>query len=59
MSNGEKVVGNILITKTKEDYLNELEEFLYRERFFVIHQLGIVIQTKYITHFKVEEEEVE
>lgn len=55
LNNGENFSGNITVTQKKEDYMNELEDLLFRERFMTFSQLGVVVQTKYITHFLIEE----
>ncbi|MEK5017452.1 MULTISPECIES: hypothetical protein [Bacillus] len=57
LNNGEKFTGNITVTKKKADYMNELEDLLFRERVLTFTQLGVVVQTKYITHFLIEEVE--
>ena len=55
LNNGENFSGNITVTQKKEDYMEELEDLLFRERFLTFSQLGVVVQTKYITHFLIEE----
>lgn len=55
LNNGENFSGNITVTQKKEDYMNDLEDLLFRERFMTFSQLGVVVQTKYITHFLIEE----
>lgn len=55
LSNGEKFTGSITVTKKKKDYMYQLEDQLFRDRFLAFTQLGVVVQTKYITHFLIEE----
>ncbi|MDK7449243.1 MULTISPECIES: hypothetical protein [Bacillus] len=55
LSNGENVQGSITVTQKKEDYLQVLEDWVYKEKFIKLTQLGFIIQSKYITHISVEE----
>lgn len=55
LSNVEKFTGHITVTETKEEYLEIVEDMLFKERYLAFTQLGVVVQTKYITHFLIEE----
>ncbi|MED2841480.1 hypothetical protein SAMN04487920_15117 [Bacillus mycoides] len=54
-SNGKEFDGRITNKYNKEEYLEGLEELFLKEKTLLINKLGMLIQTKYITHVKVIE----
>ncbi|MDP7981417.1 hypothetical protein [Bacillus multifaciens] len=57
LSNGEKIVGHLTISQTKEEYLKTLEDALMREEFLVFKNMGYIIQSKYLTHLRIEDDD--
>lgn len=55
LSNGESPSGFITVTDEKEDYVTDLADWLYKDSFLTFKRLGLILQTKFITHIKVEE----
>ncbi|BCC03735.1 hypothetical protein BCJMU51_p413 (plasmid) [Bacillus cereus] len=54
-SNGKEFDGKVTSKYNKEDYLEGLEDLFLKEKTLLIDHLGMLIQTKYITHVKVIE----
>jgi len=54
-SNGKEFDGKVTSKFNKEDYLEGLEDLFLKEKTLLIDHLGMLIQTKYITHVKVIE----
>ncbi|MGF2619222.1 hypothetical protein [Bacillus cereus] len=54
-SNGKELDGRIKNKRNKEEYLKGLEDLFLKEKTLLINDLGMLIQSKYITHVKVIE----
>lgn len=56
-SNGKEYDGKITNKRNKEEYLKALEDLFLKEKTLLVADIGMLIQSKYITHVKVIEVE--
>ncbi|WNN02598.1 hypothetical protein [Bacillus cereus] len=55
LSNGREVVGRTTHDEDRKTYLNAIQTLIEEEKTLNMEKIGIILQTKYITHVKIIE----
>ncbi|PEW95198.1 hypothetical protein CN446_19045 [Bacillus cereus] len=55
LSDGKEVIGRATHHENRETYLDAIQTLIEEEKTICMEKLGVIIQTKYITHVKLVE----